>query len=621
METPRRTSRRTWLCAPCPVLAALLAALLLALCLASHPLLAQGMSGIAGGSSSFGPDGMASLPDADPPTTTDRLTGIVVSSADSKPVARVLVTSGNNSFAALTDDEGRFFFDLRRPLPQSGDADAASANPILGLSRQNTMPVQFRLRKPGYINSNATVNFSMARPDTPQPPIQLTIQPAAIITGRVDAESGDLPANLFVGLYRKNVQIGRASWNLMNVARLDPDGRFRAADLSPGDFKLGAYAVVPLNGRQDAASVPGLLPAYDNGATSLDTATPIHIAAGESATADFTLRRATFYRVTIPLAGDGAQQGVRVVLAPQIPNLTLSYNTRDRALEGYLPPGEYDAHLISQTSNQNRNPDSSCGTVHLSVADAPVQTKPVTMLPAPPIPIEITRDYSYDPSNLNRGGFIFGLQPVDPGAGSAYGVNNGNNHESEVVAHACAGSYNLVFNGSESYPSSITSGGTDLLNQPLLIDDGVAPQPILVTLRDDYASLNVRLAPSAVTSAQTSANGMVYAIAIPLDRVESQPVGPGGISIGVNPRISTQNATFSRLPPGHYLVLAAADLQFLLTLEYRNPDVLHDLTAQGATVEVSPGDKADIEIPLLHPNSAGAPPYSSQTQIIYAGAQ
>lgn len=192
------------------------------------------------------------LPAADPPSTTDRLDGVVISSVDSKPVARVLVTTGDRHFAVLTDYQGRFSFDLRRPVPDSGGATSSPGTP--GFSPQqmpNSVPVQFQLRKPGYANKSATVYFSTTHPDGPQPPIQLTIQPSATIVGRVDSDSDTSTANFFVSLYVRVVQNGRALWQQRSAARMEADGRFRAADLPPGDYKLAAVPNSSFGGRSD----------------------------------------------------------------------------------------------------------------------------------------------------------------------------------------------------------------------------------------------------------------------------------------------------------------------------------------------------------------------------------
>jgi hypothetical protein len=106
-------------------------------------------------------------------------------------------------------------------------------------------------------------------------------------------------------------------------------------------------------------------------------------------------------------------------------------------------------------------------------------------------------------------------------------------------------------------------------------------------------------------------------MAIPLDRPETPLIGPLGFA-AASPLgegiASRNNHTLVNLAPGHYLVLAAHDPQFLDNLEYRNPDVLRDLASQGVTVNLTGGQKADVEVPLVRD------PSSSSTQTV-AGAQ
>ena len=637
--TAMGTQRRLLLTLSVPLALALLAA--------SVELPAQVMSGIGIRSSRGNGNGNGNsamipldLPAADPPSTTDRIDGVVISSVDSKPVARVLVTTGDRRFATLTDYQGRFSFDLRRPVPDPGSATSSPGTP--GFSPQqmpNSVSVQFQLRKPGYTNRSATVYFSTTRPDGPQPPIQLTIQPAATIIGRVDADADTSSANFYVSLYVRVVQNGRATWQQRSSARMDPDGRFRAANLSPGDYKLAAVPNSSFAGRSESADViNGLLPAYNSNSISLDSAPPIHVAAGETASENFYLRRGAFYRVTLPVA-ESVSQGLRVVLSPNVPDHTLSFNARDHAIEGYLPSGDYEIHLVSNgnfapvTLNQGginlamptapQGGAQLCASVHLHVGSAAVHAvTPITLHSVPEIPVEVTRDYT-DTSNTqqldpNRRNYNFNLQPVDRGdGGQVLGPNGGRNrNQPPDSVRATGGVYNFMFNVGGAYAASITSGGVDLLQQPLVIDDNVTPQPIFVTLRNDVASITFRAPASAIAPAPAYTNNMIYAMAIPLDRPETPLIGPLGFA--ATPSLgegiaSRNNHTLVNLAPGHYLVLAAHDPQFLDNLEYRNPDVLRDLSSKGVTVNLTGGQKVDVEVPLT------PEPSSQQTQV--AGAQ
>lgn len=569
------------------------------------------------------------LPAADPPSTTDRLDGVVISSLDSRPVARVLVTTGDHRFAALTDDQGRFSFDLRRPVPDPGNATATPGTPAFSPQQMpNSVPVQFQLRKPGYTNRSATVYFSMTRPDGPQPPIQLTIQPSATIIGRVDSDSGTSSANVYVSLYYRVVQNGRAVWQQRSAARMEADGSFRAANLPPGDYKL--VAVPSTFDRSGAADVVnGLLPAYNSNSTSLDSAPPIHVGPGDTVSANFTLRRGAFYRITLPVA-ESVAQGLRITLSPNVPERQLNYNARDHAIEGYLPSGDYDVHLVSNggpqqftinpaganlTVSPSQTPTQLCATVHLHIGSAAVRaTAPIALHPVPEIPVEVTRDYTDTSSasqlDPNRRNYSFNLQPVDfNNAGQVLGPLVRNRNQQPDSVRATGGTYTFMFNTGGAYAASITSGGVDLLQQPLVIDDSVTPQPIFVTLRNDTASITFHAPSSVLTSVPTPTytDTTIYAMAIPLDRPEIQPLGPLGFA--ATPSINEgafgrNNHTLVNLAPGHYLILAAHDPQFLMNLEYRNPDVLRDLTPQGVTVTLTGGQKTDVEVPLMHEPSS-----------------
>src|SRR5579862_811822 len=120
--------------------------------------------------------GQAQQPETQPPppTTTEHLTGVVVSSVDGKPVARVLVTSPDHRMAAMTDYEGRFAFDYRRiVLPATSNGLPASAiavyNGMYGIGNSHGLPIQFQVRKPGYIQNTVLLWLPAVQPDTPEP--------------------------------------------------------------------------------------------------------------------------------------------------------------------------------------------------------------------------------------------------------------------------------------------------------------------------------------------------------------------------------------------------------------------------------------------------------------------
>ena len=293
---------------------------------------------------------------------------------------------------------------------------------------------------------------------------------------------------------------------------------------------------------------------------------------------------------------------------PAIQGLSLNYNAANHAFEGYLPGGGYDLRIVSQGQ------EPLCATAHIHVSGAAVLAGAVTLHPIPEVPVVVDRQFTQsqgDAQDLNRGGYFFTLQAQDPGGYTVVGnQTRGINAPppASSFVRASSGTYHFIINAGGGYVASVNSGGVDLMQSPLVIDDDVAPAPIYVILRDDYATLTGRIrqpSPPATQSANSPAtqsaytNLAIFVTAIPLDRPESQANNLFGVS---NDRFTLPN-----LAPGHYLILASHDQQSLFNLEYRNPDVLRDLTTQGATVTLSPGQKDDIEVPLMGGPSAAQP--------------
>jgi hypothetical protein len=76
---------------------------------------------------------------------TDSVHGTVINSVTRAPISRALVSSPDNRFATMTDDEGHFEFTF--PAPAAGQDDQASVNP--------NRPVALSARKPGFVRDSS----------------------------------------------------------------------------------------------------------------------------------------------------------------------------------------------------------------------------------------------------------------------------------------------------------------------------------------------------------------------------------------------------------------------------------------------------------------------------------
>jgi hypothetical protein len=581
-------------------------AVVLALCLAPRALPAQFLAGEL--------DLRSNAPNAqNVPTATVHINGVVVSSVDGKPVARVLVTSMDRRFAALTDWQGRFSFDFRVP-----DNTSRMQSGSFG------MPMQLMLRKPGYTAPMPFPVIQAPAPNTPAPTIQLKITPSGVIVGRVTPESGDVPSNLRVNVRRRQAQDGFGMWAQVSSAAVAPDGEFRIPSLQPGDYVLETSASSPIGNfgmrqrqQQRPDTVRGLLPTFYPQASTLAEATRIHVGPGETVTANLRPTSATLYRVSLAVGGIAAGDNFGASLLPDNSGFNLTPNAATHTLEGYLPTGSYTARILDL--GPRPQPASNSGSTamigfagqppvasyaHFQVATAPlVQT--ITPVPAADIQVNVTRDFtnqqntqqsaimiSAGPPGARTPPVYMDLQPVDQ-AGSSIGISSGElNGQSDTMTlrNIPEGVYHVRINAPQGYVASASSGGTNLLTTPLTVGSGASNPPINITLRDDTATLAVRPQTGQPETSGAINQQSLFSICIPLDAPETRSVQMSWFG-----QRSLQGIP---VPPGRYLALVGS-LNLLQTVEYRDPDVLKDLMSKGVVVTVSGGQKLQIDVPVL----------------------
>jgi hypothetical protein len=395
---------------------------------------------------------------------------------------------------------------------------------------------------------------------------------------------------------------------------VDRNGDFRFADLSPGDYIVmtsGWNQGAGFGPRNHPDTTRGLLPTYYPGGASLAEATPVHVRPGE--TADITLRpsSATFYRVSVGVDGLSGPNFGASLLSDS--GFSLGTNTATRTIEGYLPTGAYTVRIetfspalqpATNTAGPGARGNRTTSFAHLQVGSSPLIGRTITAAPAADIQVNVTRNFTSTQQQqqqpniqLNAGGtarpappVYIDLQPAD-GSGS-YANSEPDAQGDTITLHNVAeGTYHVHINAPQGYVASAISGSTNLLTTPLTVGAGGSAAPIYIALRDDYASLSCSLQTGQPSNSAAALEPAVYVIGIPLDTPEAR-VSP----LGFYPqqfRLPTSN-----LPPGRYLVLAAPP-ERIQTLEYHNPEVLHQLMSKGVTVTLAPGEKSSVDVPLM----------------------
>jgi hypothetical protein len=509
--------------------------------------------------------------------------GTVINSVTHEPVARALVTfAGESPSSMLTDSEGRFEF-----------PNVPAGRSVL------------QARRPGFFARGS--GQDMYQPISVGPKnedIVLTLEPAGSITGRVTLSTSDPADNIHVQLMRRTIQEGRARWQAVEMKSTNSEGVFRFGNLQKGEYRLyTANSIDPDAGGQSRASTrSGFPPVWYPEESDGNTTGILRLGAGQQLSAELALSRESFYSVTIPVANNPGM-GISFQVLDQngrIFDSGVSYDTRRQQLRTYLPSGNYIL------TGQSYAPAFGFGSVQISVRDTPVRGQPLTVLPTHPIPVTIRKEFT-NPENespqvtmiengvqveISRDINIMLFSTTD---NDALGVNlrreRGNTDDSAwVLENVLPGKYWVLTYANQGYVASITAGGTDLSREPLVVGPGGTSAPINIMLRNDTATLSVRLKDAPAMTADASPRAFFYL----LPQFDLTSVVPESGPL-------VQTSQISNLQPGTYRVIA---LDQAFDLEYRNPKALEPFAGKGQTITLEPGGTANVDLDVVSTETA-----------------
>lgn len=190
------------------------------------------------------------------------------------------------------------------------------------------------------------------------------------------------------------------------------------------------------------------------------------------------------------------------------------------------------------------------------------------------------------------------LQPVSDfgrGRGASLRPPKGPDDESLAIENVQQGRYWVQVSSSKGYAASVTSGGSDLRHQPLIVGSGGSSPPIEITMRDDTASFdgNVEGANSTIDmpgqNASSASTSFAYVYCIPLAG------GPGQFTqVWVSPDGKFQSPP---MPPGEYRVLAFSHQRN--DLEFRDAEAMRPYESKGVLVSLAAGQKEHLQLQLI----------------------
>src|SRR5215469_695964 len=530
---------------------------------------------------------------------SNTIRGKVLNTVTQEPIARALVFSQDNRFATLTDDRGHFEF-----VFAGGEGESAG-----GVTVQN---VVLFARKTGFLRNDYGQQTFQA--GGTQPELTIALEPEALVVGQVFLPGSDAFDRIQVELFRRQVREGREHWDSAGTVMSRSDGEFRFAELSAGSYKLVTHELLdrdPLT-FNPSGQLYGYPPVYYPSTAGFATASIIRLSAGSTFRANVSLERRAYYpvRMTVANAPPGMSIGISVSpLASQGPGYSLGYNVAEQLIQGALPEGTY---LVRGTTYGR---DAMTGVSTLTVKGSSVGGPVMTMLPNVSIPVTVQEEFQ-NPESSAQGSMPVGsmrsssgnerrrnylnvsLMPLEE-FGSTPGASlrppKGPDDDSPlVIEDVQPGRYRVLVNTTIGFASSITSGGTNLLRQPLVVGDGGAAAPIEITMRDDGAEVEG-------TIEKTPASGG--------DKTGFKPPGASQGNVYFLPtddsggqfRVAwlSVDGTFQlhQLPPGVYRVFAFDRQQ--PDLEYASEEAMAKYEPKSQVIRVVAGQKVRLQLPLI----------------------
>jgi hypothetical protein len=519
--------------------------------------------------------------------------GRVLNQVTKAPVARALVTTAGNEFAAMTNDQGEFELAITsRSAPFHSNMDGGKGSVWVNVGPQKTAR-SLTVRKPGFLQpSQGTVRLSGKLSD-----VIIYLVPEALIVGHVEIPGEQGEIRIPCELYRRETAEGHEEWRQADRFTTWLDGEFRFSNLRAGTYKLITNEQMDRNSQfpVPGAKLFGYPPVYYPNTTDFSLATPITVRAGETAEVNLAVARRAYYPVRIAVGNPPSGRPMNVTVYPaghRSPGWSLGYNPMEQTIEGMLPDGTYtlEADAIQE----------SFGMTNFTVRGRPSIGASVQLVPNTSITINIHEQFQSTESNAAIG--VYGtndeqsvihaqvtLTSVEEmqGLGGMWGQPvPGSQGRVLTLRNVRPGTYRISVIGGAGYVASIESGGVDLLKQPLVVGLGGGNPPIDVTLRDDGGQVSgtVHEADSSEGNGANTPPRYVYLL----------PVEGSSSPLRQSATWSGNSFYIDQVAPGNYLVIVFDQRQD--GLPYGSEEAIRPLLKEGKMVHVEAGQKVSVDL-------------------------
>jgi hypothetical protein len=526
--------------------------------------------------------------------TSDTISGTVINSITHEPIAHALVYSMGGNLATLTDDHGRFELNYANS-PENSYSDGSVQGPG-SRPAQSLRPPVLSVKKPGYLEDMQVQAVTSRNEHV------FSLIPEGLIVGHLKFPNSEAVYHLRIQLYTRSIVDGFAQWMPVKQTTTRSDGEFRFADLPAGTYKIFTLETPDHDPLTTSPNGPMYVfpPTYSYNSTDFASSVTIQVEAGKTVTANIAPEPRRYYDIRIPVIGTapGPIAGISVTVSAQGhrgPGFELGFDPSIQAITGSLPNGSYTLEASSY------QPEPATGIVKIVVANQTVTGPPIQMTANESIQINIKEEFT-EPDKQKGPAMPRGQRPpavymtlhsaedyISEGSNSADGRAQG---EPLEFANVKPGRYWLQIHSSGGFAVSATSGGRDLMREPLIVPVGASIPPIDVVVRNDGASIQARVEgdpkkpsePAAESNAANAAAGHQWRLyGFPL-------MGGAAFELGGGPDGSY---IAERVAPGDYQILAVDRHQLV---EYRNPEAMRAYQSKGTVVHLAAGETAHVRV-------------------------
>jgi hypothetical protein len=479
------------------------------------------------------------------------VTGTVTNSVTGEPIRRALVQlSGLGQFAGFTGADGRFQI---QGVPE-GQAIVTA-------------------QKPGFLS--VTSRNSVVTVGSGTNEVRVNLFPEAKISGRIVDEEGEPVEGMQVNLLAETFDQGRKSLTMRGTASTDEDGVYVFDSLPRGHYLLHlAVRSVP----PPAWNAPPecYAPRYYPGVPDLSSAQDLSLESGQDVRADFAVAPERAFRVTGKVAGLPQNSGFSFSLEDAEGQQVNFESTQIDQATGKFVLASVPAGFWAVGLTVNVQGNSYTARQEIVVSGSDVEGVHIMPLPFATIPVSINH------ASAVSSGFAVQLLAAESNKSARYFAQQltplapqENTEQPWFFSNVPPGKYKFIAEtfGTECLASAV-SGSVDLTREPFTVTTGSAPQPVVVNLRGDCATLNVTL------------------------NSEAKEVNPWLIvtsdAAGVEPKALQMVAgttALAGLAPGSYRVYAFSNVD---DLEYANPDALSGYPNK--QIDLQAGQKASLTV-------------------------